>query len=161
MIKSPNSLGGKSITENRLDCLDNHLIQVGSYLEMIATRLCNKLPSQERYRPREEISNETSPRKKRKIEPDNVSDDDRVSVMASDEFEEAEEEPQPQEDYASRVFNPEPIDKDKWEPHEAIVNYVNGHFSKMFSNTVKSVIKEEVGVPNINNFVVPESTHRF
>ena len=26
----------------------------------------------------------------------------------------------------------------------------------MFSNTVKSVIKEEVGVPNINNFVVPE-----
>ena len=85
-----------------------------------------------------------------------VSDDDRVSVMASDEFEEAEEEAQPQEDYASRVFNPEPIDKDKWEPHEAIVNYVNRHFSKMFSNTVKSVIKEEVGVPNINNFVVPE-----
>ena len=31
----------------------------------------------------------------------------------------------PQEDYASRVFNPEPIDKDKWEPHEAIVNNVN------------------------------------
>ena len=61
-----------------------------------------------------------------------------------------------QQDYASRVFNPEPIDKDKWEPHEAIVNYVNRHFSKMFSNTVKSVIKEEVGVPNINNFVVPE-----
>ena len=26
----------------------------------------------------------------------------------------------------------------------------------MFSNTVKSVIKKEVGVPNINNFVVPE-----
>ena len=26
----------------------------------------------------------------------------------------------------------------------------------MFSNTVKSVIKEEVGVANINNFVVPE-----
>ena len=42
------------------------------------------------------------------------------------------------------------------EPHEAIVNYVNGHFSKMFSNIVKSVIKEEVGVPNIENFVVLE-----
>ena len=158
VIKVPNSLGGKSITENRLDCLDNHLIQVESYLEMIAGKLCSELPSQDRYRPREEISYETSPRKKRKIEPENdyVSDDDRVSVMASDEFEEVQEEAQPQQDYASRVFNPEPIDKDKWEPHEAIVNYVNRHFSKMFSNTVKSVTKEEVGVPNIKNFVVPE-----
>ena len=158
VIKVPDSLGGKSITENRLDCLDNRLIQVESYLEMIANKLCSEPPSQDRYRPREETSYETSPRKKRKIEPENdfVSDDDRVSVMASDEFEEAEEEAQPQQDYASRVFNPEPIDKYKWEPHEAIVNYVNRHFSKMFSNTVKSVIKEEVGVPNINNFVVPE-----
>ena len=158
VIKVPNSLGGKSITENRLDCLDNHLIQVESYLEMIANKLCSEPPSQDRYRPREETSYETSSRKKRKIEPENdyVSDDDRVSVMASDEFEEAEEEAQPQQDYTSRVFNPKPIDKDKWEPHEAIVNYVNRHFSKMFSNTVKSVIKEEVGVPNINNFVVPE-----
>ena len=158
VIKVPDSLGRKSITENRLDCLDNHLIQVESYLEMIANKLCSEPPSQDRYKPREEISYETSPRKKRKIEPENdyISDDDRVSVMASDEFEEAEEEAQPQQDYASRVFNPEPIDKDKWEPHEAIANYVNRHFSKMFSNTVKSVIKEEVGVPNINNFVVPE-----
>ena len=158
VIKVPDSLGGKSITENRLDCLDNRLIQVESYLEMIANKLCSEPPSQDRYRPREETSYETSPRKKRKIEPENdyVSDDDRVSVMASDEFEEAEEEAQPQQDYAFRVFNPEPIDKDKWEPYEAIVNYVNRHFSKMFSNTVKSVIKEEVGVPNINNFVVPE-----
>ena len=59
---------------------------------MIANELCSDPPSQNRYRPREEISYETSPRKKRKIEPDNdyVSDDDRVSVMASDEFEEAE-----------------------------------------------------------------------
>ena len=127
VIKVPDSLGGKSITENRLDCLDNCLIQVESYLEMIANKLCSEPPSQDRYRPREEISYETSPRKKRKIEPENdyVSDDDRVSVMASDEFEEAEEEAQPQQDYASRVFNPEPINKDKWEPHEAIVNYVN------------------------------------
>ena len=158
VIKVPDSVGGKSITENRLDCLDNRLIQVESYLEMIANKLCSEPPSQDRYRPREETSYETSPRKKRKIEPENdyVSGDDRVSVMASDEFEEAEEEAQPQQDYASRVFNPEPIDKDKWEPHEAIVNYVNRHFSKMFSDTVKSVIKEEVGVPNINNFVVPE-----
>ena len=31
VIKVPNSLGGKSITENRLDCLDNRLIQVESY----------------------------------------------------------------------------------------------------------------------------------
>ena len=85
-----------------------------------------------------------------------VSDDDRVSSMASDEFDEAEEEAQPQENYSYRTFNPEPISKDKWEPHEAIVNYVNQHFSKMFSNTVRSVIKEEVGVPNIKNFVVPE-----
>ena len=158
VIKVPDSLGGKSITENRLDCLDNLLIQVESYLEMIVNKLCSKPPSQDRYRPRGKVSYETSPRKKRKIEPENdyVFDDDRVSVMAIDEFEEAEQEAQPQEDYASRVFNPEPIDKDKWEPHEAIVNYVNRHFSKMFSNTVKSVIKEEVGVPNINNFVVPE-----
>ena len=127
VIKVPDSLGGKSITENRLDCLDNRFIQVESYLEMIANKLCSEPPSQDRYRPREEISYETSPRKKRKIEPENdyVSDNDRVSVMASDEFEEAEEEAQPQQDYASRVFNPEPIDKDKWEPHEAIVNYVN------------------------------------
>ena len=158
VIKVPDSLGGKSITENRLDCLDNRLIQVESYLEMIANKLCSEPPSQDRYKPREEISYETSTRKKRKIEPENdyVSVDDRVSVMASDEFKEAEEEAQPQQDYASRVFNPEPIDKDKWEPHEAIVNYVNRHFSEMFSNTVKSVTKEEVGVPNINNFVVPE-----
>ena len=41
-----------------------------------------------------------------------------------------------QQDYASRVFNHEPIDKDKWEPYEAIVNYVNRHFSKIFSNSV-------------------------
>ena len=158
VIKVPDSLGGKSITENRLDCLDNRLIQVESYLEMIANKLCSEPPSQDRYKPREEISYETSPRKKRKIEPENdyVPDDDRVSVMASDDFEEAEEEAQPQQDYASRVFNPEPIDKDKWESHEAIDNYVNQHFSKMFSNTVKSVIKEEVGVTNINNFVDPE-----
>ena len=126
VIKVANSLGGKSITENRLDCLDNRLIQVESYLEMIANKLCSEPPSHDRYRPGEEISYETSPRKKRKIKPENdyVSDDDRVSVMASVEFEEAEEA-QPQQDYASRVFNPEPINKNKWEPHEAIVNYVN------------------------------------
>ena len=42
------------------------------------------------------MSNETSPGKKRKIEPQNdyVSDDDRVCVMASDEFDDAEEEAQ-------------------------------------------------------------------
>ena len=104
------------------------------------------------------MSNETSLRKTRKIEPQNdyVSDDDRVSVMASDEFDDSEEEAQPQEDYSSRIFNSKPVDKDKWEPHEATVNYVNRHFSKMFSNNVKSVIKEEVGVPNIKNFVVPQ-----
>ena len=82
MIKVPDSLGGKSITENRLDCLDNRLIQVESYLEMIANKLCSEPPSQtqDRYRPREEISYETSPRKKRKIEPKNdyVSDDDSL-----------------------------------------------------------------------------------
>ena len=101
VIKVPNSLGGMSITEIRLDCLDNRLIQVESYLEMIANKLCSEPPSQDRYRPREEISYETSPReeisyetsprKKRKIKPKNdyVSDDDRVSVMTSDEFEEA------------------------------------------------------------------------
>ena len=66
------------------------------------------------------------PRKRRRIQPqnDHVSDDDRVSVMASDKFDEAEEEAQPQEDYSSTLFNPEPIDKDKWEPHEVIVNYM-------------------------------------
>ena len=76
--------------------------------------------------------------------------------MASDEFDEAEEEAQTQEDYSSRIFNPEPVDKDKWEPHEAIVNYVNRHYSKMFSDDVKSVIKDEVGVPDIKIFLVPE-----
>ena len=158
MIKDHDSIGEKSITENRLDCLDNCLIQVESSLEMIARRSCNDSSSQDRYRPRGEMSNETSPRKRRKIEPQNdyVSDDDRASVMASDEFDEAEEEAQPQEDYSSRIFNPEPVDKDKWEPYEAIINYVNRHFLKMFSNTVKSVIKEELRVPNIKNFVVPE-----
>ena len=163
VIKVPDSLGGKSITENRLDCLDNCLIQVESYLEMIANKLCSEPPSQDRYRPREEISYETSPRKKRKIEPENdyVSDDDRVSVMASDEFEEAEEEAQPQQDYASRVFNPEPIDKDKWEPHEAIVNYVNRHFSKMFSNTVKSVLRRKLGFQTLIILFSQKSTHRF
>ena len=71
VLKVPNNLGGKSITENRLDCLDNRLIQVESYLEMIANKLCSEPPSQDRYRPREEISYETSSRKKRKIEPEN------------------------------------------------------------------------------------------
>ena len=42
------------------------------------------------------------------------------------------------------------------EPLEATVNYVNRHFSKMFSNNVKSVIKDEVGVPDIKNFFIPE-----
>ena len=156
VIKDPDSLGEKSITENRFDCLYSCLIQVESYLEMIVTRLCNDPPSQDRHGPwaRGEMSNETSPGKKRKIQPQNDydSDDDRISVVASDEFGEAEEEAQPQEDYSSRIFNPEPVDKDKWEPHEAIVNYVNRHFSKMFSNNVKSVIKEEVGVPKIYGF---------
>ena len=94
---------------------------------MIATRSGNDPLPQDRYMPREEMSNETSPGKKRKIEPQNdyVSDDDRVSVMASDEFDEAEEEAQPQKDYSPRIFNPEPIDKDKWKSHESIVNYVN------------------------------------
>ena len=125
---------------------------------MSATSLCNEPPSQDKYRPGEEMSNETSPRKKRKIEPNNdyVSDDDTISVMASDEFDGTEEETQPQEDYTSRIFNLESINKDKWEPHENIVNYVKQHFSKMSSNTVNTAIKEEVGVPNIKNFVVPE-----
>ena len=162
MIKDPDSLGGKSITENRLDCLDSRSIQVENYLEMIAIRLCNDPLSQDRHRhgprARGEMSNKTSPTKRRRIEPQNdyVSDDDGVSVMASDEFDEAEEEAQPQEDYSSRIFNPEPVDKDKREPHGAIVNYVNRHFSKMFSNNVKSVMKQEVGVPDIKNFMVPE-----
>ena len=130
---------------------------------MIATRSCNYIPSQDKHdiraRAREETSKETSPRKRRKIQPqnDHVSDDDRVSVMASDEFDEAEEEAHPHEDYSSRIFNSEPVDKDKWEPHEAIVNYVNRHCSKMFSNNVKSVIKDEVGVPDTKNFSVPET----
>ena len=127
-------------------------------IQLIATRLCNDPPSQDRHGPWEEMSNKTSPRKKRKIEPQNdyVFDDDRVSVMASDEFDEAEEKTQTQEDYSPRIFNPGPVDKDKWKPHGAIVNYVNRQISKMFSNNVKSVIKEEVGVPNIKNFMVPE-----
>ena len=33
---------------------------------------------------------------------------------------------------------------------------LNQHFSKMFSNNVKSVIKVEVGVPDVKNFLVPE-----
>ena len=120
LIKDPDSFGGKSNTESRLDGLDNHLIQVENYLEMIATRLCNDLPSQDKHgiraRGREETLKETTPRKRRRIQPqnDHVSDDDRVSVIASDEFDEAEEEAQPQEDYSSRIFNPEPVDKDKW-----------------------------------------------
>ena len=102
--------------------------------------------------------NETSSRKRSRIQPqnDHVSDDDRVSVMAGDEFDEAEEEAQPQEDCCSRIFNPEPVDKDKCKPHEAIVNYVNQHFSKMFANNVKSVIKDEVGISDIKNFSVPK-----
>ena len=126
---------------------------------MIATRLCNDLPSQDKHgiRGSKETLNETSPRKRR-IQPqnDHVSDDDRVSVMTSDEFDKADEEAQSQEDHSSRIFNPEPVDKDKWEPLEAIVNYVNQHFSKTFSNNVKSIIKEEVGVPDTKNFLVPE-----
>ena len=45
--------------------------------------------------------------------------------MAGDEFDKAKEEAEPQEDYSYRIFNHEPANKDKWEPHEAIVNYVN------------------------------------
>ena len=130
MIKDCDSLGGgESSTEYRLDGLDSHLIQAENYLEMIVTRLCNDLPSQDKHgiRAREETLKETSPRKRRRIQPhnDRVSDDNRVSVMASDEFNEAEEEAPPQEDYSSRIFNPDPADKDKWERHDAIVNYVN------------------------------------
>ena len=98
---------GKSSTEYRLDSLDSRLIQVENCLEIIATRLCNDLPSQDKHgiRAREETLKETSPRKRRRIQPqnDHVFDDDRVSVMASDEFDEAEEEAQPQEDYSSIV----------------------------------------------------------
>ena len=45
----------------------------------------------------EKTLNKTSPTKRRWIQPQNghVSDDDRVQVMASDEFDEAEEEAQP------------------------------------------------------------------
>ena len=74
---------------------------------MTVTRLCNHLLSQDKHgiraRAREETLKETSPRKRRWIQPqnDHVSDDDRVSVMASDEIDEAEEEVQPQEDYSS------------------------------------------------------------
>ena len=51
VIKDPDSLGGggKSSTEYRLDGLDSCLIQVKNYLEMIATRLCNDLPSQDKH----------------------------------------------------------------------------------------------------------------
>ena len=84
VIKNPDSVGGKSITEYRIDGLDSRLIQVENYLEMIATRLCNDLPSQDKHeiRAREETLNETSPRKRRRIQPqnDHVSDDDRVSL---------------------------------------------------------------------------------
>ena len=55
VIKVPDSLEGKSITENRLDCLDNRLIQVESYLEMTANKLCSEPPPQDRFKPREEI----------------------------------------------------------------------------------------------------------
>ena len=66
VIKNPNSVGGKSITDYRLDGLDSCLIQVENYLEMIVTRLCNDLPSQDKHgiRAREETLNETSPRKR-------------------------------------------------------------------------------------------------
>ena len=57
---------------------------------------------------REEISSEIFPKKKRKIEPENdcVSNDDKVPVMASDEFEKAEDEAQPQQDkiYERGIF---------------------------------------------------------
>ena len=49
LIKDPDSFGGKSNTESRLDGLDNHSIQVENYLEMIATRLCNDLPLQDKH----------------------------------------------------------------------------------------------------------------
>ena len=55
VIKVPNSLGGKSITENRLDCLDNRLIQVESYLEIIAKKLCSEPPSQDTLRDQESL----------------------------------------------------------------------------------------------------------
>ena len=91
---------------------------------MIATRLFNDPSSQdtgiglgEKCQMKHRLG------RKERLNP--VSDDDRVSVMASDKFDEAEEEAQPQEDYSSRIFNPEPVDKDGWEPHEAVVNYVN------------------------------------
>ena len=128
VIKNPDSVGVKSITDYRLDGLDSHLIQVENYLEMIATRLCNDLPSQDKHgvRAREETLSETSPGREGGFNLKMImSLMMTVSVMASDEFGEAEEEAQPQEDYSSRIFNPEPVDKDKWEPHEAIVNYEN------------------------------------
>ena len=51
VIKNPDNVGGKSITEYRLDGLDSRLIQVENYLEMIATtcRLCDDLASQDKH----------------------------------------------------------------------------------------------------------------
>ena len=76
--------------------------------------------------------------------------DDRVSIQGSDgEFPE-------HHSLEAIFFNPEPDTESKWQPHEAVSNYIMKFFSKKSKDKVirENIIKD-TGIPLINNFVSP------
>ena len=76
--------------------------------------------------------------------------DDKVLIQASDgEFPE-------HHSLEATFFNPEPDIESKWQPHEAISNYITKFFSKKSKDEAicENIIKD-TGIPLINNFVSP------
>ena len=76
--------------------------------------------------------------------------DDRVSNQASDgEFPE-------HHSLEAFFFDPEPDTESKWQPHEAISNYIMTFFSKKSKDeAIRENIIKDTGIPLINNFVSP------
>ena len=53
-------------------------------------------------------------------------------------------------------FDPEPDTKSKWQPHEAVSNYITKFFSKKSKDeAIRENIIKDTGIPLINNFVSP------
>ena len=79
-----------------------------------------------------------------------VSQDDRVSIQASDgEFPE-------HHSLQAIFFDPEPDTESKWQPYEAISNYITKFFNKKSKDeTIRENIIKDTGIPLSNNFVSP------
>ena len=77
--------------------------------------------------------------------------DDRVSIQANDgEFPE-------HHSLEAIFFDPDPDIESKWQPHEAILNYITKVFSKKSKDEAihENIIFKDTGIPLINNFVSP------